>query len=81
MATQFIKNSKGENVFAVISLEKYNDLQYSNADLRQSDVPEWHKNILDEDIQLLEKDLETNSVANDLTWEELKNQIKAKYGY
>lgn len=79
--TQFIKDNQGKNIFAVVSLEEYNNLQYEKANLKETNIPHWHKEVLDEDLKRLEQDLAVDSFSNELTWEELKKEIKMKYGY
>lgn len=78
---QFITDSEGQKTFAIISIDTYQNFQYDKANLKEENIPIWHKEILDEDLKMLEKDLQENNTSNDLSWEELKNEIKAKYGF
>lgn len=78
---QFITDNKGQKTFAIISIDKYQDFQYDKANLKEENVPTWHKEILDEDLKMLKGDLQKNDTINDLSWEDLKTEIKAKYGY
>lgn len=80
--TQFIKDANGNNLLAVLPVEDYNELLYNGIDFKNTqDIPQWHKEILDQDLENLEVSLSENNSSDNWTWEEIENEIKQKYGY
>ena len=48
---QYIKDAQGNNILAVISMDEYTQYLYDKADLQEvQDIPQWHKEILDQDL-------------------------------
>ncbi|WP_372473880.1 hypothetical protein AB4865_01010 [Capnocytophaga sp. ARDL2] len=43
---------------------------------KEPSIPEWHKSIFDEDLASLENDLIKNDNQNNVSWKELKREIK-----
>jgi len=73
---QYIKDSEGNDILAVIPMETYNEWRFEKADLNNTqEIPEWHKEILDESL----KEFEETGEAED--WEVLKLKFKQKYGF
>ena len=75
-AAQYIKASQGNDILAVIPMDTYNEWRFGKADLSNTqEIPEWHKEILDESL----KEFELTNEAED--WEVLKVKYKQKYGF
>ncbi|MFC2270939.1 MAG: hypothetical protein ACFNJN_01350 [Capnocytophaga ochracea] len=73
---QYIKDSEGNDILAVIPMETYNEWRFEKADLSNTqEIPEWHKEILDESLKEFEETGETED------WEVLKLKFKQKYGF
>lgn len=79
---QYIKDAQGNNILAVISMDEYTQYLYNKADLQEvQDIPQWHKEILDQDLQNLEISLAKDDNSDNWGLEEIEREIKEKYGY
>ena len=79
---QYIKDAQGNNILAVISMDEYTQYLYDKADLQEvQDIPQWHKEILDQDLQSLEISLAEDDNSDDWDLEKIEREIKEKYGY
>lgn len=79
---QYIKDVHGNDVLAVISVDEYNQFLYNKADLQEvQDIPQWHKEILDQDLQNLEISLAKYDNSDDWSLKEVQEEIRKKYGY
>ena len=79
---QYIKDAQGNNILAVISMDEYTQYLYDKADLQEvQDIPQWHKEILDQDLQNLEMSLAKGDDSDNWSLEEIGREIKEKYGY
>nr|WP_012552602.1 hypothetical protein [Capnocytophaga canimorsus]ACI15354.1 hypothetical protein [Capnocytophaga canimorsus] len=80
--TQYIKDAQGNNILAVISMDEYTQYLYDKADLQEvQNIPQWHKEILDQDLQSLEISLAKDDNSDNWDLEEIEREIKEKYGY
>ena len=79
---QYIKDAQGNNILAVISMDEYTQYLYDKADLQEvQDIPQWHKEILNQDLQNLEMSLAKGDDSDNWSLEEIGREIKEKYGY
>lgn len=79
---QYIKDAQGNNILAVISMDEYTQYLYDKADLQEvQNIPQWHKEILDQDLQSLEISLAKDDNSDNWDLEEIEREIKEKYGY
>ncbi|MDO5608355.1 MAG: endonuclease [Capnocytophaga sp.] len=79
---QYIKDAQRNNILAVISIDEHTQFLYDKADLKETqDIPQWHKDILQQDLQNLEISLAEDTNSDNWSLEEIEREIKEKYGY
>lgn len=61
-------------------MDEYTQYLYDKADLQEvQEIPQWHKEILDQDLQNLEMSLAKGDDSDNWSLEEIEREIKEKY--
>ncbi|WP_026706335.1 addiction module protein [Flavobacterium soli] len=77
MKIKYIKDQKGKTTDVVLSLKDWESIKNSFPDIEEitNDIPNWHKEILDQRLENIQKYPE-----NIVTWDTVQEEIKKKYG-
>ncbi|MFY0482423.1 addiction module protein [Flavobacterium sp. PLA-1-15] len=76
MKIKYIKDQKGKTTDVVLSLKDWETIKNSFPDIEEitDDIPTWHKEILDQRLENIQKYPE-----NITTWDTVQEEIKKKY--
>lgn len=77
MKIKYIKDQKGKTTDVVLSLKDWESIKNSFPDIEEitNDIPNWHKEILDQRLENIQKYPE-----NIVTWDTVQEEIKKRYG-
>jgi|GEM_PF-872410 len=78
MKIKYIKDQKGTTTDVVLSLKDWENLKNSFPNIKEiteEDIPNWHKEILDQRLYSIQKYPE-----NIVKWDTVQEEIKKKYG-